>query len=100
MRRPWYDARCHRARAQLRRVTRQHGHQAECTREHRGKYRGVLRTARTKYVAELEKLRLSQPADFWKLLKKPVSSIKVAAAALYEHYVKLLAQLPTGYAAE
>jgi len=24
----------------------------------------------------------------------------VAAAALYEHYVKLLAQLPTGYAAE
>jgi hypothetical protein len=53
-----------------------------------------------KYVKGLEHMRLSQPADFWKLIKPPTTSIKVDPDALYRHYVKLLASVPVGYQPE
>jgi hypothetical protein len=45
----------------------------------------------------LETMRLSKPVDFWRLLRRPTSRLKVDPTQLFSHYQALLeSPAPTG----
>jgi hypothetical protein len=41
-------------------------------------------------MQSLESLRLSRPADFWRLLRRPPTSMRVSPERLFHHYHALL----------
>ena len=63
-------------------------------------YRYTLRGARQAFTGELESMRLSRPADFWRLLRPARTPTAAPPAALHGHYRAMLAHLPEGYTTE
>mgnify|MGYP003471075631 FL=1 len=47
-------------------------------------------------MANLEGLRLSHPAEFWRLLRPPHPPVQVPPAVLHAHYAALLGAAPPG----
>ena len=63
-------------------------------------YRGILRGAQKQYLATIESLRRSKPADFWRLLKQPAGQVVATPSSLVLHYTALLATVPAHYTPE
>lgn len=59
-----------------------------------------MRKARGTYLANLESLRIDQPAAFWRLLKPPKQPLTVDPAALHSHYEALLSHPAPTYSRE
>ena len=97
---PWYDSSCHQALHHLHTTRRTHGAKAQQTVTARRQYRNTMRKARATYLANLESLRIDQPAAFWRLLKPPKQPLIVDPAALHAHYEALLANPSPSYCTE
>ena len=74
-------------------MRRRYGKHAEQTKQAYRRYIGLLRRVKKTYLYSLETMRLSKPADFWRLIKPPKKEIKVDQQRLFQHYRNLL-ELP------
>ena len=53
-------------------------------------YIATLKRARSEYMYNLEKCRLSNPRDFWSFLKPKKRDVVISAEKLISHYTSLL----------
>ena len=88
--RVWFNQDCKAAQRRLQAARRRHGRTSPEVRQRRKEYTAALRAARRDYTRGLEGLRLSSPADFWRLLKPPKQQSAAPLAALHTHYTHLL----------